>query len=53
MRQMALDFDVALSTISSSITWVENTLGKTEMFQLKDIQTEIEEYQKNMVKYHI
>ena len=45
MRQMALDFDVSLSTISSSITWVENTLAENEKFQIEDIQREIEKYE--------
>ncbi len=46
MRQMALDFDVSLSTISSSITWVENTLGETKKFKFDTIQKELEKYEK-------
>ena len=45
MRQMALDFDVSLSTVCDSITWVENTLSKNEKFQMQDIKSEIEKYQ--------
>lgn len=45
MRQMALDFDLSLSTICNSITWVENTLGENVKFQFEDIQIEIEKYE--------
>ena len=47
MRQMALDFDVSLSTICNSITWVEDTLKESKEFQLEDIETEIEKYLEN------
>ena len=42
MRQMALDYDVAPSTICDSIKWVEITLANNSLFQLDDIKTEIE-----------
>ena len=42
MRQMALDFDLALSTVCDSITWVEDTLSKNDKFQIQDIKSEIE-----------
>lgn len=50
MRQMAIDFDLALSTISDSITWVENTLSESEKFQFDDIKEEIEKYEANYGK---
>ena len=45
MRQMAKDFDLALSTVCNSISWVENTLKKDKEFQFQDIKIEIEKYE--------
>lgn len=42
---MSKDFDISTSTVCDSITWVENTLGKNQLFQFEDIKAEIEKYE--------
>lgn len=46
MRQMAFDFDIALSTTCDSITWVEDTLSESELFNFQGIKEELLKYEK-------
>lgn len=41
MRQMAFDYDVSVSTVCTSIKWVEDVLQEFPDFQIEDIKTEI------------
>lgn len=41
MRQMAFDYDLSVSTVCTSIKWVENELQEFPDFQIEDIKTEI------------
>ena len=41
MRQMAFDYEVAVSTICESIHWVEDVLGNHDMFNFGTIEEEI------------
>lgn len=50
MRQMALDYDVSVSTVCDSIKWVEITLSKWNKFVLQDIKTEIEKLEVQGIK---
>ena len=45
MRQMGLDYDVALSTISDSVRWVEDVLYNAG-FRIQNIKTELENLEK-------
>lgn len=47
MRQMALDYDLAPSTVCDSIKWVEDILIKSGKFTINDIKMEIESLETN------
>lgn len=44
MRQMGLDYDLAASTISDSVRWVEKVLYEAG-YRIEDIKTEIEKFE--------
>ena len=46
MRQMAFDYDIALSTVCSSIHWVEDVLSKHQDFIFGTIEEEIKKLEK-------
>ena len=49
MRQMGLDYDVALSTVSDSVRWVEDILFNAG-FCIQDIKTELKNLEEENVK---
>ena len=50
MRQMAFDYDVAVSTVCTSIKWVEKTLQDFPDFKIEDIETEIKKLEVQGIK---
>ena len=46
MRQMAFDYEIALSTVCSSIHWVEDILSKHQDFTFGTIDEEISKLEK-------
>lgn len=50
MRQMAFDYDVSVSTVCTSVKWVEEILQDFPNFQIEDIQTEIKKLEEKGMK---
>lgn len=49
MRQMAFDYELAVSTVCDNIHWVEDVLGNNNKFNFGTIKEEIEKLKKKVL----